>query len=214
MDERGVFGGEKSDFDAFEERAREVFERVAEEIRDEYEEKSSFEQRVMFELIMPTVDERYSPGARHVKDLWDFKIEVSDDLVRDEINRAFNMETNCGGYALEVACPIFSDTFSLEEAKDNILKVFPFVREYDWRKLAPDEYLVLYRHEEGGCGHHFVKYSDGEFTDKCGCEPIKKFEGWPESYADWSKEDIFVVSRNHDMIVRDENGKRVWSVIV
>ena len=116
--------------------------------------------------------------------------------------------------ALEVACPIFSDTFSLEEAKDNILKVFPFVREYDWRKLAPDEYLVLYRHEEGGCGHHFVKYADGEFTDKCGCESINNFEGWPESYADWSKEDIFVVSRNHDMIVCDENGERAWSVIV
>jgi hypothetical protein len=73
---------------------------------------------------------------------------------------------------------------------------------------------VLYRHETGGCGHHFVKYADGEFTDKCGCGPIKKFERWPEYYEEWSDEAYFVVSKDHDIIVRDKDGKRVWSIMV
>lgn len=220
MNEQGAFGERnhnaenEEDFDAFAERVRETYNQVAEIIKAEYAEKPIFEKKLMLDLVLPKMEEEFSSGSWHLKDLWNFKMGVSDEDIKEYILKAFNMETNCGGYALEVACVVFSNTNSLEDSKDNILRKFSFVREYDWEELAPDEYLVLYRHENGGGGHHFVKYADGEFTEKCGCEPIKEHEGWPESYEDWSEEVVFAVSRNHDMLLYDEDGKRVWSVIV
>lgn len=220
MDESGFFrerdydSEKEGDFDAFVERARERFGRVVETIRTEYDGKPVFDEKMMSDLIIPMVEKEYTLDSWYLRDLWNFKMGVSDVQIKERILRAFNMETNCGGYALEIACAIFSNTNSLEESKENILRLFPFVREYDWGELAPHEYLVLYRHENGGSGHHFVKYADGEFTEKCGCEPIRNYEGWSESYSDWSEEIIFAVSRDHDMLVRDENGKRIWSFMV
>lgn len=64
---------------------------------------------------------------------------------------------------MELAAAIFSESDNLENAVDNILKTFPFVRIYDWGEgLDKDEYLVLYRHMRGEKGHYFVKYEDGK----------------------------------------------------
>jgi hypothetical protein len=61
----------------------------------------------MLNLVLPSMEKEFSPGSWHLKDLWNFKMGVSDEDIKEYILKAFNMETNCGGYALEAACAVF-----------------------------------------------------------------------------------------------------------
>ena len=184
----------------------EMFDCVVDEVKEKYKKKTVFEQKLMNEVVIPRIiDNLKKWGWRH-----DFSFSLPSV---DSFERAFNMEINCGGFALEVDTAIFPKSGNLEDAVDNILKTFPFVRLYDWgEELNKDEYLVLYRHLRGEAGHHFVKYEDGKFMDKCGSEPVREFSDWPDCYIG-EPQVMFAVNRNHDMLLTDDE-KRIWSIFV
>ncbi len=79
------------------------------------------------------------------------------------------------------------------------------MRLQDKSTLSPDEYRVLYRHQEGGFLHHFVKEENGKLIEKDGSGPVRPFEEWPDSLKN-APEAVLVVDRNHDIELFDKNG--------
>ena len=198
--------GEVKSIDVRGEMVEKMFDRAVDEVKEKYKEKTVFEQKLMNELIIPRIVDNLAKRG------WtnDFFFQLPSV---EFFEKEFNMEINCGGFALEVATAIFPESGNPEDAVETILKTFPFVRMYDWgEELAEDEYIVLYRHLRGEAGHHFVKYEDGKFMDKCGSEPVREFSDWPDCYIG-EPQVMFAVNRNHDMLLADGE-KRIWSIFV
>lgn len=123
--------------------------------------------------------------------------------IEEEAERNFNQRINCGGYALELDTCVFNYSADFEKAVSELLDKVPFIRLLGDKKLADDEYLVLWKVREGG-GHHFVKVEeDGTITEKYECKPIKLFKGWTKSIKD-CPEAVLAVKKEHDIYLYNE----------
>ena len=142
----------------------------------------------------------------------DFDAEMKE-IIAEEGGDYFNSLVNCGGFALEIFACVFSGSRNIDEAVKNIIETFPFVRVDDGTELEENEYRVLYRHTEGGLGHHFIKEVDGQFLEKDGREPVRKFEKWGIQLED-APEVKLVVNKNHEFKPRDEEGELIYSYII
>ena len=115
----------------------------------------------------------------------------------------FNDRINCGGYALELDTCVFNHSNDFEKAVSELLKKVPFIRLLGDKKLADDEYLVIWKVHEGG-GHHFIKVQeDGTVIEKDGCDPIKMFSGWSQS-LEGCPEVVFAVKKEHNMYLTED----------
>ena len=135
------------------------------------------------------------------------------EMIEKEGEDYFSTLVNCGGFALGVLACVFSGSKSMEEAKKNILQTFPFVRVDDGAGLGENEYRVIYRHAEGGVGHHFIKEVNGQLMEKDGRNPVQKFEKWGPQLED-APEVTLVVNREHEVRPRDEDGEFRYSFII
>ena len=178
------------------------------EILAEYKNKTPFEQKVMQDII---IDKRITKNfiSEEEKRLGSNKI-LSSEKIKECFERDFNFGMNCGGFALEIFGCLFTYTKSLDDAVKLILETFPFVRLQDNDVLDSNEYRVLYRHQEGGFSHHFVKEENGKLMEKDGSDPVRYFEEWPDNLKD-APEATLIVDRNHDIQMVDEDGFLKWS---
>lgn len=123
--------------------------------------------------------------------------------IEEKAEKWFNQRINCGGYALELDACVFNYGADFEKAVSELLDEVSFIRLLGDKKLADDEYLVLWKVHEGG-GHHFVKVQeDGTVIEKDGCDPIKLFNGWPKSLKD-CPEAVLAVKKEHDIHLQNE----------
>lgn len=190
---------------------RKYYEQAVSEIEAEYADKTGFEKKVMFELVLNDENKaRYMDEKRYI-DPWG--ISLSKERIKHDILYDFDFGMNCGGFALEMFVCLFPGSDSIEDATKNILQLFPFVRKYEGGDLSGEEYLVLFRYAEGGKGHHFVKLDDGVALEKDGCGPVKEFSGWADSLED-APEVAFAVNRLHTIVPYDDEGKRVYSYLI
>ena len=178
------------------------------EILAEYEDKTPFEQKVMRDIV---ISERITKDyiSEEEKRLGSNRV-ISSEKIRELFEHDFNFGMNCGGFALEIFGCLFTYTKSLDDAVELILETFPFVRLDDDEDLAPNEYRVLYRHQEGGFSHHFVKEENGKLIEKTDSSPIQDFKEWPDILKD-APEAVLIVDKNHDIQMVDEDGFPKWS---
>ena len=177
----------------------------------EYENKTPFEQKVMRDIV---INERITKECISFEErLLGRNRTFSSERIKEEFEYDFNFNMNCGGFALEIFCCLFTYTKSLDGAVKKILETFPFVRLEDNETLAPDEYRVFYRHQEEGFSHHFVKEENGKLLEKDGSSPVQDFKEWPDSLKD-APEAVFIVNKNHDIQMVDEDGFRQWSISI
>lgn len=173
------------------------------EILAEYKDKTPFEQKVMRDII---IGERLTKDTiSQIEKVHYDNRELSSEQIKGQFEHDFNNTMNCGGFALEVFGCLFTHTNNLEESVGLVLKTFPFVRLQDNDELSPNEYRVLYRHQEGGFSHHFIKEEDGELIEKNGNGPVQPFKEWPDSLKD-APEVTLIVDRHHDIKMYDEDG--------
>lgn len=192
-----------------EELASKYYEQVAEEMTRDYEKKSLFEQKIM-RIVVDEGRERLSE-EEHYQNPWN--TGPTKERIKQELEYDFDFGMNCGGFALEVFSCIFSSSDNIEDATNNILKQFSFVKEKNDEEPGENEYVALYRHETGGLAHHFVKIDEEGAVEKDGSGPIREFEKWPESLKD-APEVAFIVNRRHDIEPRDDEGQRIYSYFV
>jgi len=181
------------------------FDSAVAEILSEYEKKTPFEQKVMREIIIGNMVSRDSVARTERMSHSHKPVSVKD--MKERFEHYFNNSLNCGGFALEVYGCFFTHTKSAEEAVKRVLETAPFarLRQDNDDVPGPDEYRVLYRHQEGGFSHHFVKEENGKLIEKDGSGPVKDFVEWPENLKD-APEVEFIVNRNHDIQQYDEDG--------
>ena len=172
------------------------YELAVQEIKEEYKDKTPFEQKVMFEHVLDDDTKQAALG-------WWKTGPVSVEKIKKDLEHYFNEGMNCGGFALELFACIFPYSDSIEEATNNILQRFPFVRMLDEDGLKDGEYLVYYRNDGKG-GHHFVKEENGKKMEKYSAGPIREFNGW-NSFED-CPEVKFAVSRDHETMLKGEDG--------
>ncbi len=133
-----------------------------------------------------------------------YNLENSDDKrIEEEVIRNFNNKINCGGYALKVDINIYpSREKDFSKSVSKILQMFPFVQLLGNRKLKCNEYLVLYRVNQKGTGHHFIRIdADGIAREKDGSASPKIFNGWKK--LENCKQAIFAVKKEHKMFGYD-----------
>ena len=109
----------------------------------------------------------------------------------------FNNRINCGGYALQLPIKIYNAfNYSFEERVLRILELYPFVRLLGDTQLKEEEYIVLYRAEDTGFGHHFVKIYNNKASQKNSDGVPMNFTEWGE---DWENEQeaVFAVLPVH-----------------
>lgn len=169
----------------------------------EYENKTPFEQRVMKDIVISErITKKYI--SEEEKRLGPGRV-ISSERIKEQFEHDLNFGMNCGGFALEIFGCLFTYTESLDDAVKSILETFPFVRLQDNDNLASNEYRVLYRHEEGGCAHHFVKEENGKLIEKIDSTPVQDFKEWPDSLKN-APEVILIVNRDHNIQMVDEDG--------
>lgn len=102
--------------------------------------------------------------------------------LKDCVDNDFNYRINCGGYALRIDDCVFPFGHKdFGKAVSTILERYPFTRLLSDRPLEPDEYLVIYRANDDGSGHHFIRVNDDDsVTEKNAICPIQTFEKWDE----------------------------------
>jgi len=188
----------------------ECYDAAVREIEEEYRDKTLFEKRVMFDLVMNDKTKEYMED----EDFWEHRLlGPTKEGVKKELEYDFDFGMNCGGFALEVFACLFLKSDSIEEATANVLEQFPFVRVLDEEGLRDDEHRVIYRCNNHG-GHHFVKVEeDGTIIEKDGSGPVKEFTEWPEALRD-APEIEFAVNREHEIEPRDEDGNRIYSFMI
>lgn len=188
----------------------ECYEEAVQEIEEEYKDKTPFEKKVMFDLVINDDSKRRMED----EDYWHHRfLGPTKEGVKNEFKYDFDFGMNCGGFALEVFACLFLKSNNIEEATASILDQFPFVRILDEEGLREDEYRVIYRCNENG-GHHFVKVEkDDIIIEKDGSGPVREFTEWSESLRN-APEIEFAVNRNHNIEPRDENGDRVYSFLI
>ncbi len=196
-------GGEKS-------LIAECYAEAVQEIEEEYKDKTSFEKKVMFDLVINDDSRRRMED----EDFWHHRfLGPTKEGVKNEFEYDFDFGMNWGGFALEVFACLFLKSKNIEEATANILDQFPFVRVLDEKGLHEDEYRVIYRCNEKG-GHHFVKVEENDIIiEKDGSGPVREFTEWPESLKE-APEVEFAVNENHDIEPKDENGERIYSFLI
>ncbi|MBO4813309.1 hypothetical protein J5491_04150 [Candidatus Saccharibacteria bacterium] len=179
------------------------------DVMADYADKTAFEQDVMRDII---INERITKDfiENEEKRLSNHNKILSSEKIKEYFEHDFNNGMNCGGFALGIFGCIFTHTKSLEEATKLLLEKFPFVRLQDDEEIGPDEYRVLYRHQEGGFSHHFVKEEGGKLIEKDGSGPVKDFEEWPDNLKD-APEVTLIVNRNHNIEQYDEDGHKTWT---
>lgn len=140
------------------------------------------------------MNNKYNSLKQHLQKIgFDINIEFYKEL-KDMVNHCtknndieglveyFKNLQNCGGYALQLPINIYSPTldnnFSFEERVLRILQLYPFVRLLGNTTLREKEYIVLYRAENVGFGHHFVKIVNNKATQK-------NNHGLPFDFSEW-----------------------------
>ena len=188
----------------------ECYDEAVREIEEEYENKTPFEKKVMFELVINDDSKRRMED----EDFWHYRfLGPTKEGVKNELKYDFDFGMNCGGFALEMFACLFLKSNNIEEATANILEQFPFVRVLGEEGLHEDEYRVIYRCNENG-GHHFVKVGKNDIIiEKDGSGPVREFTEWPESLKD-APEIEFAVNRDHDIEPRDKDGERIYSFLI
>ena len=136
--------------------------------------------------------EEYSEMSRGLK--------LEPEPYETYIERIFNQEINCGGYALEIDACVFKFDIPFENAVTSLLEEVSFIRLLGNTPLGDDEYIVKYRAGEK-LGHHFVKIRDGIATEKNACSEVRKFTDWADSLKD-CPEAVFAVKKEHDIQLR------------
>ena len=100
----------------------------------------------------------------------------------DGLLEFLNQLQNCGGYALQLPIKIYNAfNYSFEERVLRILELYPFVRLLGDTQLKEEEYIVLYRAEDTGFGHHFVKIYNNKASQK-------NSDGVPMNFTEWGKD--------------------------
>lgn len=117
-----------------------------------------------------------------------------------------NQKINCGGYALKIdVCvyPTYQEGFS--KSVSSILDRFPFVRLLGDKPLEDDEYLVIYRANQGkNTAHHFIRVdSDATVREKDGNGEPRNFENWGD--LEKCPEAVFAVKKEHKMFGYESN---------
>ena len=132
------------------------------------------------------------PYGEHLAQDFEEEIEKLTD-------RYFNDRINCGGYALKIDTYIFPlGLKSFSQSVSTILDNYPFVQLLGDRRLADDEYLVIYRSNKKNTGHHFIRVDDdGVVREKNENEAPKIFDGWGNLKN--CQEAIFAVKKEHQM---------------
>jgi hypothetical protein len=167
----------------------------------EYEDKTSFEKKVMTDIV---IKERATRDCI-LQEERRLNRALSIEEIKKTFEHDFNDNMNCGGFALELFSCFFTHTESLEESVKLLLEECPFVRLQDGNALSEDEYRVFYRHQEGGLAHHFIKEENGKLIEKNGNGPVRDFEEWPDALKG-APEVTLIVNRNHDIRMVDEDG--------
>ena len=207
----GGGGSEKWD-DASSEKSliSECYDEAVREIEEEYRDKTPFEKKVMFDLVINDDSKRRMED----EDFWEHRfLGPTKEGVKNEFEYDFDFGMNCGGFALEMFACLFLKSNNIKEATANILEQFPFVRVLDEQGLRDNEYRVIYRCNEKG-GHHFVKVGkDDIIIEKDGSGPVREFTEWPESLKD-APEIEFAVNRDHEIEPRDKDGERIYSFLI
>jgi len=165
------------------------------------------------------MDNNYNSLKQHLQKLgFDINIEFYKEL-KDMVNHCtknndieglveyFKNLQNCGGYALQLPINIYSPTldnnFSFEERVLRILQLYPFVRLLGNTTLREEEYIVLYRAENVGFGHHFVKIVNNKATQK-------NNHGLPFDFSEWDdiweskSEAVFAVRKQEYRTAEEE----------
>lgn len=162
--------------------------------------------------IKETIEKRLKSanGRRELDDYKRFLAIVSDDPYNRQmldqniaaemekaVEKEFNIEINCGGYALRIDRCIFGSGYELDGGVSFLLENFPFVRLLGDGKLKEDEYMVIYK--ANGHGHHFIRVDDdGVVREKSSADAPKIFEGWDEDIFG-EEMAVFAVKKDHQM---------------
>ena len=187
----------------------EYYDQAVEEIKEEYKDKTPFEKKVMLDIVLDGENEK----RMKEEDYWDFRFPgPSKERIKKEFEYDFDFGMNCGGFALEVFACLFLKSNNIEDAAENVMEQFPFVRIMDEEGLRENEYRVVYRCNGNG-GHHFVKIENGKMIEKDGSGPVRYFEKWPDVLKE-APEISFAVSREHEILPKDENGERIYSYLI
>jgi hypothetical protein len=128
-------------------------------------------------------------------------------IINEKVEKIYNWDINCGGYALKIRKCVYNYDGSTERIVTDLLEKLDFVRLLGETELQDDEYVVLYRVCEEG-GHHFVRIEDGIATEKQGTDPVQNFDGWYKGFSR-SKDIVLAVKKKHDYELRQINGS-VW----
>jgi hypothetical protein len=144
-----------------------------------------------------------------------FPLLVDEQQYRDTLHSSalstFDNSVNCGSYALEIDQPIYP--FGYTDVNKNvscILNNFPFVRLLGDSQLKDDEYMVLYKANSAGYGHHFVKVDEtGKLTEKDGSKPVGDFTDWSKNLD--SDVAVFAVKKKHNNFGYHQNDIRQYS---
>lgn len=163
--------------------------------------------KIMQEEI-PTSDMMARKIYKHLSKLFSGELysEMHDTLektINDMTEEQFLNKINCGGYALNIDTCVFP--FGYEDFSKNVsavLERFSFTRLLGDKPLADDEYLVLYRANEDGRGHHFVRIDDDNILrEKDAIGKEREFESWKK--LEGCKEAVFAVKKEHTMFGYD-----------
>lgn len=187
----------------------EYYNQAVKEIKEEYENKTPFEKKVMLDIVLDDDGEK-----RMIKDeFWRHRFPgPSKERMKKEFEYDFDFGMNCGGFALEIFACLFLQSKNIEQATQNVLKQFPFTRILGDDGLRENEYLVVYRCNENG-GHHFVKVEGDKIIEKDGSGPVRDFIEWPDVLKD-APEVVLAVNREHEILPQDEHGERVYSYFI
>ena len=176
-------------------------------------EQQDIEQIVkIMEEQLTQGDAKMQPTCKHFLELLSDKPygeHLSQDFeqeIEKLVDRYFNDRINCGGYALKIDRCIFplGRKKSFSQSVSTILDNYSFVQLLGDRKLADDEYLVIYRANKENTGHHFIRVDDdGIVREKDGNRSPKIFNGWSENLEN-CQEAIFAVKKEHQMFNYDE----------
>ena len=155
-------------------------------------------------IIDENDNQREAAYLKHIKgvlsgELLREKSSKLEEAINSKVERNFNDRMNCGGYAFKIDTCIFP--FGYKDFSKNvstILNKFSFVRLLGAEPLKEDEYIVLYRANKNGKGHHFIRIDDdGTVREKNESKAPRIFEDWG-SLED-AKEAVFAVKKEHEM---------------